>query len=423
MRYNKCRKEKIQRLVGRCRGKPSYGLAAGSFKMAAERAFFARQNMNAKKRKPAMKKTVFRKGWVIFASLLLLLLPAVVFAQTYGANSRQPPIAQQLVREGNLAIQLTAALGLGTYDNEAEAESILGNAGIVPRNGWVADYPVTPDIIGELEKSVGAAADAHKIALSRDEALKRLRDVNAGLMLAVSPYSVDQRAGVPPAEAEIYPDQAVLDEYYTTEGPPVVTYYAPPPYYNYLYSWVPYPFWYADFGFSGFFILNDFHRQCFFGNGVFFVSNHFRDFRSNRVFRINPVGRFHGRTFAGIGVNNRHGFNSAGVQRGGRHDLNGSRTNGSQAFRRGGPAARTGAPAFRSGNPAFQRGGRTAAVQSSGTRMNASFAHSSMRSMGSPSFGGGRMAGQTFSGGARGGGSSMHGGFGGSSGRGGGGRR
>jgi len=355
-----------------------------------------------------------------------MLLPAVVFAEMDAANSRQLPIAQQLVREGNLAIQLTASLGLGTHDNEAEAEaeSILGEKGIAPRNGWVADYPVTPDIVGELEKSVGAAADAGKIALSRDEALKRLRDVTAGMSLAVSPYGVDQGAGVAPVGAVTYPDQAVLEEYYTAEGPPVVTYYAPPPYYGYLYSWVPYPFWYAGFGFGGFFVLNDFYRPCFFGNNAFFVSNHFRDFRSHRMSRINPAGRFNGRTFAGTGNTNRHGFNSTGVQRGGQHALNGSRTNGSQSFQRGGTAGRTGAPAFRAGNPAFQGGGRTAGVQSSGARMNASFAHSSgMRSMGSSSYGGGRMAGSMFSGGARGGGSAMHGGFGGSSGRGGGGRR
>jgi hypothetical protein len=251
--------------------------------------------------------------------------------------------------------------------------------------------------------------------------VKRLRVVNAGLMLAVSPSGADQYAEGPPAEAVTYPDQAVLVDYYATEGPPVVTYYAPPPDYYYLYSWVPYPFWWADFGFSGFFILNDFHRRCFFGNHAFFVSNHFRDFRSHRMSRINPVGRFHGRPFAGIGNTNRHGFNSTAMSQGGRHDLNVSRTHSSQSFNRGGPAGRSGAPAFR-GNPGFRNGARMASVNSSGTRMNASFAHSGMRSMGSQSFSGGRTAG--FSGGGfRGGGSAMHGGFGGSSGRGGGGRR
>ena len=49
----------------------------------------------------------------------------------------------------------------------------------------------------------------------------------------------------------------------------MVTYYAPPPDYYYLYSWVPYPFWCDEFWFGGFFILNDFHRSVFFDHGRF----------------------------------------------------------------------------------------------------------------------------------------------------------
>jgi hypothetical protein len=38
------------------------------------------------------------------------------------------------------------------------------------------------------------------------------------------------------------PKPEVINKQYEEQGPPVVTYYAPPDPYSYLYSWVPYPF-------------------------------------------------------------------------------------------------------------------------------------------------------------------------------------
>jgi hypothetical protein len=60
---------------------------------------------------------------------------------------------------------------LGTAKNEAEAESMLASVGIAPKNGWIADYPLTPDIIGEVRKTIGLALDSGKLAMKKDEAL------------------------------------------------------------------------------------------------------------------------------------------------------------------------------------------------------------------------------------------------------------
>jgi len=106
-------------------------------------------------------------------------------------------------------------------------------------------------------------------------------------------------------EGSDYVAPAVVNNYYYEEGPPVVTYYAPPADFYYLYSWVPYPFWYSGFWFGGFFILNDFHRSVFIGHNHHraFVSNHFRGDRG--FSRVDPVTRFNGRS----------GFNKGAVIR------------------------------------------------------------------------------------------------------------
>jgi len=234
---------------------------------------------------------------------MLLLLPAMAAAESgYSSgeqvNAGQPTIGQALVREGDFAIKLAPALSLGTSRDEVEAENQLTAAGITPKNGWIADYPVTPDIIDELHKTVRDAASAGKIELTVDVALQRLNDVKsqAGLV-------VDTQAGAKPENTEAqgppsYPNSTVINNYYQTEGPPVVTYYTPPPDYSYMYGWVPYPFWCSGFFFSGFFILHDFHRAVFIDNRVFFVSNHFRDIRRQRIIRLDPVARIRGSNIA-----------------------------------------------------------------------------------------------------------------------------
>ncbi|HYA15423.1 MAG TPA: DUF4124 domain-containing protein [Syntrophales bacterium] len=235
--------------------------------------------------------------------------PATINKQSEGP----PSIGQQLVREGTFAVKLVFALGIGMNEDEIEAESRLGEVGITPRNGWIADYPVTPDILGELQKAVSDAADAGKLSMNRDESLKRFNEVISDASLPVTPHAEGQSYGTETPGAENYPDPSEINNYYKDEGPPVVTYYVPPPDYYYLYAWVPYPFWCSGFWFPGFFVLHDFHRTIGVHGRVEFVSNHFNDINRHRVFRIDPLSRFNGRTFAGIGVSRTKGFLSTGV--------------------------------------------------------------------------------------------------------------
>jgi len=228
------------------------------------------------------------------------------------------------VREGDFAVRLLSALDLGATDDEVEAETRLGDVGIIPRNGWIADYPVTPDILGELQRSVVQAASSRKIPLSWNEALRRVNAVNDEFELSASPYTAGQASGSePPAEGYANPED--INNYYAQEGAPVYTYYTPPPDYYYLYAWVPYPFWCRGFWFPGFFVLHDFHRHFVVRNRVVFVSNHFNDVKSNRVFRVDPRMRYSGKTYAGIGAPRSPNFIATGVPRSDREVFNAPR--------------------------------------------------------------------------------------------------
>ena len=268
------------------------------------------------------------------------------------ANS--PPVAQPLVPEGAFAVQLVEALKIGQAQNEAQAENILSAKGIEPKNGWIADYPVTPDIVGEIKESVAAAAETRKLEMGKDQAQKATENLLTRLGLnvtagssspsvqappsagtgnatiykyidenGVSHYtdryesipkqSRDQletiqeeappRLSVGPAEEwtepqvnnfAAYPNPEVINNYYYNDGPPVVTYYAPPAPYYYLYAWVPYPFRYYGFSLPGFFILRDFHRHVYFNRQVFAVSNHVVNAAHRTVSIVDPVTKAHG---------------------------------------------------------------------------------------------------------------------------------
>jgi hypothetical protein len=253
-------------------------------------------------------------GCLFIITLFLCFSPAIIYAQCEKTPPEFPTIAQQLVREGTFAFKLHSTLGLGTAKDEVDAESRLGESGIVPRNGWIADYPVTPDIIGELYETLRNAAKSGRIQINTDEALTRFDNVSAFFGLPVNPRTMDKNAKTLPADTERYPNPKVIDNYYSTSGPPVVTYYTPPSDYHCMYCWIPYPFWLHDIRFFGYFILNNFHRTIFVNDRVEFVSNHFRDFRAHRLFRIRPAARLNGKTFAGIGVSNKSGFIDTGIQ-------------------------------------------------------------------------------------------------------------
>lgn len=239
-----------------------------------------------------------RYRFCIFMASALLLVSGSAFAQPGSTPDETPPIAQPLVREGDLAVKLAEALKLGSAASEAEAESVLGSVGIVPRNGWIADYPVTPDIIGELQNAIGEAAAAGKLAMGRDEALKASQEVLSESHLSIRTGGLVQQ-GSTAATGANYPESPVINNYYYDEGPPVVTYYAPPPDYAYMYTWVPYPFWWWNFWYPGYFILVDFHVPVYgygYGGHAVYVSNHYRDVRTGGISRIDPANRAHGGT-------------------------------------------------------------------------------------------------------------------------------
>ena len=273
----------------------------------------------------------------------------LTWPMTNQRSGTSPPVAPPLVPEGVFAVQLVEALKIGQAEDEAQAETMLSAIGIEPKNGWIAGYPVTPDIVGEIEKSVAASVDARTLKMGKDEAQKAVENLSAKLGLNIIPaypppsaqatltgnvpiyrymddngvlYYTDryelipreyrdqlQTIGVeaPPqpyeepageaAETPVNnyvanPAPEVINNYYYNDGPPVVTYYAPPTPYYYLYTWVPYPFRCSGFFFPGFFIMRDFHRHVFFNRHPFVVTNHVVVNKTVSV--VNPLTRAHG---------------------------------------------------------------------------------------------------------------------------------
>jgi hypothetical protein len=211
-----------------------------------------------------------------------------VTAQPEQAAVKAPPVSQQLVPEGDFALKLATALKLGTPATEIQAEDMLTAAGIAPKNGWIADYPMTPIIIGQVRNAVVAAGASKKLPIGDDEALQAFERLTAEFGLAFAPGSEQYAEGQPPSGSE-YVEPAVINDYYYTEGPPVITYYPPPWDYYYLYGWVPYPFWWSGFFFPGFFILNDFHVHHHHHHGDHLISNHFVDRRTQSFLRVDPT--------------------------------------------------------------------------------------------------------------------------------------
>jgi hypothetical protein len=148
------------------------------------------------------------------------------YSQPGQSTPGPPSIGQSLVREGSFAMKLAEALKIGPVENEAEAESMLASVGIVPRNGWIADYPLTPTIIGELQNAIGEAADSGKIAMSKDEATEAFQDLI---------WDIErQYARVePPPGRQFYPERYYYPGFY----------YSP---YSYPYYY-PYPYYYGGY--------------------------------------------------------------------------------------------------------------------------------------------------------------------------------
>jgi hypothetical protein len=195
----------------------------------------------------------------------LLLNPFAAFAADYGSQPPQtkqdPPVAQPLVREGDFALKLAAKLDLGLPTDEAVAEEMLAKVGVVPVNGWLSDYPVTPEIVGQLQDAIAKAAADGKLPMKTDEATRGLYSLTAEMNLPTpagpgSASSAGPAGSTSPPEPSTNP--AVINNYYYDEGPPVITYYPPPYDYYYLYGWVPYPVFWFGFWFPGFYICHNF---------------------------------------------------------------------------------------------------------------------------------------------------------------------
>ena len=234
-------------------------------------------------------------------ALGLMIIPFAAYAQSEQAGpvaaqpeqavAKAPPVSQQLVPEGDFALKLASALRLGTPTTEAQAEDMLTTVGIAPKNGWIADYPMTPIIIGQVRNAVVATAALKKLPVGEDEALQAFDGLTAEFGLAFASGPEQYTEGQPPSGSEYVPPP-VIEDYYYTEGPPVVTYYPPPWDYYYLYGWVPYPFWCSGFFFPGFFILNDFHIH----HRHHLISSHFVDPRTHASLSVDPTTRTIGTT-------------------------------------------------------------------------------------------------------------------------------
>jgi hypothetical protein len=238
------------------------------------------------------------KTIVMIATIIGFLLgPLQMMAYSQPYEQEIPPIAQTLVREGDFAVKLAEALKLGRPADEAEGMSALAAAGVAPLSGWIADYPVTPDILGELEVVVGDAAEAGRVALTREEALQAFHTLaeSFGLALASAPEA-DHLQKEPAESHPAYDDPGVLHHHYYSVGPPVVTYYPPPRDYLYLYGWVPYPFYWRTYWFPGFFILHDFNRVVFARERVVkVVTNHVFEPQSRKVVVVGHRSRARGK--------------------------------------------------------------------------------------------------------------------------------
>jgi len=308
-----------------------------------------------------------------------------VNVQSTGTATQVPPISQSLEPEGDFALKLAIVLKLGTPETEAQAEDMLMSVGIAPKNGWIADYPMTPIIIGQVRNAAVAAAALNKLPTGKDEALQAFDGLTAefGLSIAAAP---GQYAETPPPTSSEYVPPPEIENYYYEQGPPIVTYYPPPWDYNYLYAWVPYPFWCSGFFFPGFFILNDFHHfhhHHHFHHGHHLISNHFTDPKTHASLRVDPTTRT-----TGIAATRSGALRSPGANRGAASIFN--RGANSRTFRQPGNAGRQ-----------YQnfRGSWTGPGRSFGSSTGRSFSRPSGRSFSAPS-----MGGRSSFGGFRGGG-------------------
>jgi hypothetical protein len=194
---------------------------------------------------------------VIILAASLVSAPYTAAVSAKSSPSGPPPVEQPLVREGEFAVELATALELTSSVDEAAAEHYLSLIDIAPGNGWISDYPMTPDIIAEVRDSAAGSVSSGKLQISKTDAVGIVDKVSIALNLPVKAggekYSHESGSE--------YVEPSVVEDYYYDNEPPVVTYYPPPWEYADIYDWVPDAFLWDGFGFGGFFILIDFDRH------------------------------------------------------------------------------------------------------------------------------------------------------------------
>ncbi len=203
---------------------------------------------------------------VMFLAASLVLSPYTAAVNAGSSPSGIPPVEQPLVREGEFAVELATALNLTSSHEEQAAEHYLVSINITPRNGWISDYPMTPDIIAEVRDSAARSASSGKLQISGNDAAGIVDKVSIAMNLPVkvagdSSSAHQSGSVVPPPEVSEYMEPSAVSDYFYNNEPPIVTYYPPPWEYASLYEWVSDPFWWDEFGFGGFFILVDFDRD------------------------------------------------------------------------------------------------------------------------------------------------------------------
>ncbi len=266
-----------------------------------------------------------RRLLVIIVAASLILWPFATLVNAENSPSK-PPIEQPLVSEGEFAVELATALKLTSSHDEAAAENSLSKINIAPKNGWISNYPVTPDIVAEVRDSTARSASAKTLKMPEAEATRIVDSVSVAMNLPVkagndqysyesgpdssysSDYSSGYQANSSPPEVYPYEEPSEVEGYFDDYGPPVVTYYPPPWDYGYLYDWVPYPFWWGGWGFGGFFVLGDFDRHDHFHGHHHEITNHVTT-ANGSVTRVDPVTR------AATGTANARSSTLAGANR------------------------------------------------------------------------------------------------------------
>jgi hypothetical protein len=114
---------------------------------------------------------------ILFAALLISMASAT------DPQSGTPGGEHPLVSEGKFAVELATALNLTRSHDEAAAERELLTNGITPRNGWISDFPMTPEIIAEVRRSAADSASSGMLGISVTEVADIVDKVSAALKL------------------------------------------------------------------------------------------------------------------------------------------------------------------------------------------------------------------------------------------------